>query len=492
MKYIPYQKYLNRSAFFSLGIIFLLSILSFFHFNGLTYHDEGYILNSSLRITHGQIPYRDFDVVYTPLSFIVTAGFLKVFGISIFTGRLAALSISLLSLFALYCILTLLTKNKTIIFLTLFVFVSWGPTHTNFPWPTMFALCFFLYSLFFYLKGATVNKKNYFFIAGIMTIMTLFAKQNFGTGTLLVSLFSFWFLTVNNKKEMFLSYILGVLSAALAFLLFFVSTSSFDAFLHNIQLYTIQRFIIERTLDTPFLYEGTWISKLTKFIFYTSPLTISLIALFRVRKTKKNLFIIPLFCGMFYCLGIRPTTDYVHISPLIAVACLSLAIIYLSLKDALAKKIYLFCIVSLIGLGLYTAYFSGYYKWNAPLQDNNTFLNDPRVNVSVTEQTAEETEQLKIFIQGHTKLDDYIFVNYYAPFIYFLTDRRNVSPYDFVYPNQLTPDYQRTIVRSLKDKKVKIVVMNMMNEHEQSLIADYVRKTYPTKTHIGGYILFTK
>src|SRR6266487_1075615 len=83
------------------SLLILILLLIFFHFRGVTYYDEGYILNSGLRIAHGQVPYRDFDMAYTPLSFLTVAAFLKVFGESVFAGRLVALVVSVVSLSAL-------------------------------------------------------------------------------------------------------------------------------------------------------------------------------------------------------------------------------------------------------------------------------------------------------------------------------------------------------------------------------------------------------
>src|SRR5260370_5071902 len=95
---------IHRSIILFFCSIFVF-LLIFFHIRGVIYNDEGYILNSALRILHGQVPYRDFDFAYTPLSIFTTAIFLKIFGVSVFSGRFASFTISLLSAFAMYNIL---------------------------------------------------------------------------------------------------------------------------------------------------------------------------------------------------------------------------------------------------------------------------------------------------------------------------------------------------------------------------------------------------
>ena len=253
---------------FGVLIALFLAILFFFHLKGIIYYDEGYILNSALRITQGQVPYRDFDVVYTPLSFVITSGFLSIFGESIFAGRIAAFTISVLSLFALFKILGLLTKDKVLIVLAMLFFISWGPTHMNFPWPTMFAICFFFYALWFFLLGINQKKRVYFYLAGIMTVLVFLSKQNFGTGVLVTLSLSLLFLSID-KKKMLLSYFFGLISASSIFLFILFITSSLIPFLDNVYLYTLKRIMLEKTLDTPFLYEGSLLSKIAKLFFYT-------------------------------------------------------------------------------------------------------------------------------------------------------------------------------------------------------------------------------
>src|SRR6266571_1517587 len=109
------QHFSKKQFGYILSILLFLIILVFFHFRGVIFYDEGYILNSALRVAHGEVPYRDFDVNYTPFSFLIVTVFFKLFGESVFAGRLAALTVSLFSLFALFKILQLITKNNLLI-----------------------------------------------------------------------------------------------------------------------------------------------------------------------------------------------------------------------------------------------------------------------------------------------------------------------------------------------------------------------------------------
>ncbi len=56
------QDFSKKHFSYILSILLFLIILIFFHFRGVIFYDEGYILNSALRVAHGEVPYRDFDV----------------------------------------------------------------------------------------------------------------------------------------------------------------------------------------------------------------------------------------------------------------------------------------------------------------------------------------------------------------------------------------------------------------------------------------------
>ncbi len=478
-----------NNLLFLFFILVLLNILIFFQFKGIIYSDEGYILNSALRVVHGQVPYRDFDVTYTPLSFLITSVFLHTFGESVFSGRLASLAISLLSLFALYKIVRLITKKVPLVLLSLLFFIAWGPAHINFPWPTMFAVCFYLYTIFFYLLGIIRQKGVYFFMSGIMVILIFLSKQNFGIGLFLVSFLPFLFF----KKKIYVFYFLfGLLTSGIVITGILLFTSSFMPFIKDMYIYTFERILFGKTLDTQFIYQGSFIIKILKFILYTSPLTLSVISFFICLKSNKNLLIVPLFTATFYLLGIRPTTDYDHFVPLLAISCLPLAIIISNNKSELNKKFFLLILIFITGLGLYSAYFYGYYRWNPPMQYDTTFAQDPRLHVFLSNQEIERTMQITKYIQTKTKPNDFIYIYQYVPLVYFLADRINATRSDLISPIEVETNYQKNIINSLTKKKVPMIILGKTNSQDLSPIVQFIKNHYSQSKNIGNYTIFTK
>jgi hypothetical protein len=459
---------------------------------GLTYYDEGYILNAALRTAHGQIPYKDFDMVYTPISFVYTAGFLKVFGESVLSERLGVLVLTFFSLTAIVILIRKFTKNIWLIALSVLFFIAWGPTHLNFAWPVMFAACFLLYATLFYLLGIKRNSKKFFFLTGLMTVLVFLSKQNFGAGVFVVFLIALIFLKSANKKIFLKHYLLGVISLSTIYFLYLLITSSLLPFIQNMYLYTLKRVVLDKGLDTPFLYEGSFIARVAKLIFYTLPLTISIACSWIVYKRDKNMLFIPLLIIIFYLLGVRPTTDYVHVTPLIALSFLPLLVLYKYSKKLLIKASVIILLIILTFVGFYTAYYKGYYQWEASMNDYTYFSENSKLHIYLKKEQSVDATALQKYVDNKVGKNDYIFVNYYTPLVYFITDRENPTPYDLISTNQLPDSYQQNIIRILQQKKVKLVMLHEINKNENSIVSNYIRKHYHHTKTIAGFVIFEK
>ena len=476
---------------FSIALL-LLVILIYFHFRGITFYDEGYIVNAGLRMVQGQVPYRDFDINYTPISFLATAGFLKLFGISVFAGRLGAFFVSVLSLLALYNICRIFTKNGYLIVFTLLFYTAWGPAHINFPWPTMFAACFLLYTILFSLQALKWGNKKYFFFAGIMAACTFFSKENFGAGIIIASLITIPLSLSKERKTAISFFLYGLLSVSIIALFLFLETSSFFPFIYNMYYHVLEKIVIGKITDTPFLYEGSLLIRSLKLLFYLSPLLYSLTAFFIVRKSHKKLIIAPVLTGIFYLLGIRPVTDYDHLVDLIAVSGISITLIVCFAKEKIIKRVAYFILVALTGLGFHTAVFSGYYKWETPLTNQTYYDTKPYMHIFITKTTALSTNALVTYIDSHTKRGEYIFLNYYAPLVYFLSDRQNVTRFDYMSSPALFLSDQKHIIEQLRDNHVRLVIVFVFSYHEKSIIADYIRRNYRLDSIVDGYYMYLK
>lgn len=476
---------------YSFFILFSLIILFFFYTRGFIYHDEGYILHSAQLVNQGKIPYKDFHFAYTPLSIYITLVGFKVFGESVLASRFIALIISVFTSYFIFLLVKEITKEKIFQFLAVFLYLSWGPTHTNFVWPVMIVIFTGLAACYFLILGIKQKKTFYFFLAGVITVLTFLTKQNFGPVLFINSIGVFFFFKDSKKISYLLNYFLGLTLTFFVFIAYLFQTGSLNFFINDFYYYTIKRIVLDNTLTTPFLYGSNLIEKIFKVLLYTFPFTISLIAGFIAqKKNKKNIIFLASLSLFYYIAGIRPTTDYIHLSPLIAITGIPLVIIIYFTKNILIKRIFLFSSILLICLGFYSALFKGYYKWEAPLIKYVFFYNNPRINIWVDDRYNNAIPQVLSFINTNTKENEYVFVDDYAPMIYFITNRKNPTMFDVISPDNFYIPYEKEIIKNLKNKKVNIVLTK--TDYKNSFISDYILKNYKLVKKTQDFFIWRK
>lgn len=410
-----------------------LGILLFFYNKGLSMEDEGYILHAAQRLYNEEFPYRDFNFIYTPGSLFLISFAYFILGESILTGRILVLVISFATTIIFYYISKFLTKNKFISILTALVYLAWGPSHINFPFPVIFCILLGSTTLIILQKILKKPKNNLFLLLGINIFILFFFKQNFG----LALVFGYFSLIYFNKKlkKGIPYYSTGLIIGLLAFVMYLLSTNSFTNFL-NYSKYAFDQYFIEKNIIAPSLINPKAKNfSLVKVIAYILPLFLAS-CVFLLSLKRKELILVrasSLFVGLYYLVGIYPSVDYVHISPLLSLSGIALASLMLLNKAKFKILLYLLFLLLII-IGFYTAIFKGYYRWGPPVTEQDVFLNHPRMMVW---NNSKEIISITNYIQNNSGKNDYVYFYFYEPMIYFLSDRKNPIKYiDSFLPNE--------------------------------------------------------
>jgi len=471
--------------------IFILIILLFYHTHGLTFHDNGYIVHSAQQLQQGKVIYRDFDFVYTPLSVFLTAIAFKLFGQNLFAERLFIFFLSLTTIFSIYKICLIFTRRKEISYTVVLIYLFWGPGHINFFSPVMLSIDLGILGLFFLMRGLETKKFKYFFPAGILSGSVLLSKQNFGLAILLTVIFFFLVIKIPKKIKSVLFFILGYFTVIIAFLIYLVTTNSYGPFISNMYFYIIKKIIIENTLKTPFIYEGALIYILPKIGLYLFPALISAVAIFTAFKKYRNYLFLAVFVLFFYLFGIRPETDYIHLSPLLSLTGLSLIFLWKSEIKIVKQLSWLFCI-TLITVGLYTSLFKGYYRWERPLSENRYFIVEKTIQIWSDPNYKTIVPFLVKNINLYSKPEDYIFVNFNAPLIYFIVNRRDPTRFSYISHYATSEIFQKEIINNLINKKVKLIIADSSLKKNGTPIDIYIRKNYRVLESLGEYFILLK
>lgn len=477
-------------------ILLSISTLLFFFNRGFLPHDEGYILHSAQRILEGEVVYKDFHFIYTPGSIFLTALSFKILGESILAGRILMLLISLITSFVIYITIARITRNSLLSLLAILVYLSWGPTHINFPWPVMFSLLSGCLTCCFFVIAIDKQNKPFYFLAGVAAALTFLFKQNFGAAVLINSALLFLFVKEASQLKFFIYYILGIVSAILVFFVYLLSTNSFVPLLNDLYLYTIKKILQQGALSTPFVYDERLIKKILKTFFYLFPLILSSLAILSAyihKSSARKYFFLNSFCLLFYLFGIRPITDYVHLSPLLALTGIPLAITAFQFRHQVFQLF--ICVVSfvLIALGFYTALFRGYYRWETPLIRQNRFISSSRLKVFTDNKYSNVIPKLISSINKQTSPDSYIFVYYYAPTFYFIADRKNPTMFNEFTHGMSSREQELELIESLESKRVEIVLTHTPIKQRRDLpVAEYILQNYKPIEKVYEYTLWRK
>lgn len=471
-----------------IGIGILLILLAFFHFRGLSIHDGGYIINSAQKLLWGQQIYRDYDFVYTPGSVLLVASVFKLFGSSIFIERILAFTISILTIFVLYKLLKHFNAPFLILVSTIFVFIFWGPTHINFVSPVMLSILTGISTMLFF--SQSFIRKNSLIYAGLCTGLTFLWKQNFGVALMIVGLF---FYILNRKRftfSQFVLYIEGVFVPLFGFLLYLLLTNSFSGYIHNVWFYTIKNIILEQKLTTPFLYGSNFYQVFLKTIWYTLPLWTTIVTgLLMLKKHHEYLFI-HVWIILYYLVSIRPETDFIHLVPILSITGISFIFIDIA-HSALLKKIVIVFLVTLIGVGIYTSLFMGYYRWENPLITNNFFNIHTHVRIWTDQRWNKIINILNSTITQNTDFQEHIYVHGNAPLLYYLAKRKNATRYDFIIPYTLTDSIQNEIINDLNSKNVRYIITEKSDDLS-TITARQILYNYSRIQSVDQFIIWKK
>ncbi len=475
-----------------LFMIFALSIyvLFLFYTRGFIPHDEGWIINPAQRITQGDIPYKDFHYIYTPgVAYIISLGF-TIFGTSVLTSRLITLAFSLLSLFLLFLITKRLTTVRFGYLTPSFLFLVWMPLHINFAWPVLFAICSGLSTCYLFLLFQSKQNKYFVLSAGITTGLTLLLKQNFGLALLLTSLMFFIFEKRAKTYKNASLFIIGFVLFPLVMCVYFYFTSALFPFFSDMYFFMVTQIILKGHQSTPFIYPDIWYKEIAKTLFYTCPLIFSVIAGVIVYKKNKNVLFLIFFTIFYYLLGIRPTTDFMHLVPLLSLTGIPLLIILIYGKNKLLTYCtFIFFFVSIM-IGVYSSLFMNYYRWDTPLLYQNKYTQNQRLGVLTDSKYQQVVPQLTNYIDANSAKNSYLFIYTFSPSIYILADRKNPTKFIFLPASILSQHDENEIIETLSTKNVPIILTDSDITNDSSKIALYIKKRYVKVKTISNYTLW--
>lgn len=477
----------------ALALVFFVSF--YFHTHGFPSPDEGWMLQAGKRFLSGEVPYKDFQFVYHPGVLYLQAAAFWSFGTSILSSRLIALLNTILSCALLYLIAKKNNFSRFARITTVSLFVVWGAGHINFIWPVMLCITTGIASVYFWANWLESNKKREVICAGIAAALTLVFKQNFGLAIFIANAIFILFFVERKKLKIILYFLVGVAITISLQLLYFYFTNSFSNYVSDMRYLLIERIFLKGVFNSalPWEYSTNPISKLFKIIIYTAPLLTSFVG-FLISKSKKNLTLTyyAILAASYYGLSIRPTTDYVHLTPLIAV---TVFFVVYAFEATINKKLKfvggIFAVLLLI-FGLYSSLFKNYYRWDTPLSKQTIIFEDPRILVHTDQISKDAVESIISFFKYELRNEEYLFVYSFAPTFNFILDEKNPTRFDYLHTGVLNEAVEEEVISTLKQKNLRYILTDVQVENENDRIGKYILSEYTPLKKYSKYTIWKR
>ena len=324
-------------------IIILILMTAVFLVRKVGNLDELWNFNFAKNIAEGRLPYRDFNIVQTPLLPIICGIILKIFGSELFVMRIIGIFLNTSILFLGYKILKQLKINNYFIYLSLigiyFIY------YDNFCIDYNFAiLLIILITIYLELKSinqeGNILKENakHDILLGILVGTSILFKQT--TGLILSLVFIFYKILILDKKQdwkklcrIFLLRAIGVLIPIILFCLYLTINNIWYDFL-DYAIYGIKTF----TNTVPYTDLLTEYGMYAKILSIFVPIVIIYMFLQSIVKEQKTIEQKNIFIFFVYSIAgfsvIIPIADITHflIACMPVLLCL-IYIIYFKLKN---------------------------------------------------------------------------------------------------------------------------------------------------------------
>ena len=306
------EHYQSILVFFGLFLMICPIILS----KPLNNLDEIWNYNFAKNIADGLIPYRDFNMITTPLLPMISGLFLNIFGNELIIMRILAI---FLCTFILFLIFKILKKLKiTFIYNLLFVFLLFLLLQDYFCIDYNFGvllitLILIYLELNYYEKNKYYFSKKYLFhfLIGILSSCCILLKQSTGFFIALTSIIYPIFFIKNkmdfkNYLKIFFIRILGILIPIIFLIIYLFINNAFYAFI-DYSIFGIKTFSNSIPYINLINSKHLNIKLLSIFI----PIFILIVGIYLLKKKEKKLFCFYLY-SIASLIVIFPISDTIH------------------------------------------------------------------------------------------------------------------------------------------------------------------------------------
>ncbi len=520
-------RWTSAALLFGVSLAILWILRDRFAFN---YYDEGVIAYGAQRLLQGDVPYRDFWVLYPPGQFLAIAALFKLFGSSLIVERAwdSALRAAIASLG--YLITARLTPRRYAL-LTWAMSLLWLQAIRFYGYPLIPALLLTLVSIAFFI-GFLQNRAivRNLFMAGLFIGVLVAFRHDIASYVFLVEgLAIFAALLIDYRAARSgarpwrslltagAALCAGIAVAVLPLLVYLLASVPMTDLLEQLIVFPATVYPLVRSLPYPSIFRGSLEAAFPYYFhFVVLAVTVFFVAgakhsarLHKYSHVRRVVFFLALLIGLLFLKSlVRPGLE--HLIHVFVLTFLLGAVVWAALPgSSLFQLVGLVLAIAFCAMAIYPldAVRTEFKRQQKLLADPTNPLRSgvlPRAGgllvradqaAAIDYVRAHVPPGEKIFVGNgrHDKvlLNDVLF--------YFLSERDSATRYHELHPRQATTaSVQQTIIDDLEDQHVRVVVLyvgaDFVREPNESAISshvtlldDFLKKNYQVVGQVGNY-----
>lgn len=459
-------------------IVILLSITGVTLNIFITTSDELWNFQSINKMCNGFQIYKDFNVIITPLFFIIGKILFDILGANFLTFRIYNIIITTALYFTTYLLLKSIKiskKNSAIITLILVMFKKYLMVRAQANYTTM-ALMLCVIGIIFCIKK---NKYNSI-IQGIIVFLIFYTKQNIGVyyGT---SLFFFEILSKNDIKEkikrLLIEFTTFITLVILSLIIFYMNNNLYDFISYT--FLGIKEFASENILilpDSMITIIFLLIINLTFTIIYIKNKKIGISENEKENLITLNCFAIPLLLISWPIVNDVHSIMAIHISIILFVYIVNIMIkrIDIEISKKIINGILIFLCTATCGFSIINFYIWTINK-NDIKQKYNINEESPFYGGVIPEERIENINKVTNYIESRP--NNVIVLSYKAA-LYMVPLQRNNGDMDLPFKGNFGRDGENGIIEKIKNmENVEILITKDEEDkiwQESELVRNYI------------------
>ena len=479
-------------------ILFFISIFSIIMPRALGNYDELWNFNFANQMANGLIPYKDFNMIQTPLMPMVCSIFLKIFGQELIVMRVLAVILNLMIFYVSYKILSYLKVSKPLILGTLISIFLILQKYMYIDY-NLGLLLILLLIIYLELRKTTQKLKlniKYDILIGILSGLCFTLKQSIGMVAIIV-LVGYQILKVDNKNDLILFIkialfrVLGALIPIAILLVYLICNNALKDFI-SYALLGIGTF----SNNIPYTRLIFADNKITFIFSILVPILLIIMLIITLIKRRKVVTIFTVFSLTSFLL-VFPISDEIHFY--IGIVPILIYISYLisrflrgiNWKNRKKKK-YIFLRTFLSCVIILSSIYFGYMNLKKDIDyfrnmDTQTLMNGYKY-ITMSEYTKKKIEIVDSFILSQNKP---VYILDAEAVLYRIPINQYYKDYDMFLKGNLGKDGEEGQIQKLEADDNKIILIrkdtikrNWQNPEE---VRKYVKENY---TKVGSISIF--